>query len=163
MKNEQLIIEHVQSLKNHAEKPSSDSPLISPGDSKSPTKSMVSGTNQKSLKEKLEKGYGPVLVSYFKKKIIYIACSYNHAMAINDAGRVYTWGANSDYQLGLGYPSKYEYIPNKLSGALETKIVKMCACSEKFSALLTDLGEVWTFGTSEQGSLVRIIYFIMFL
>jgi alpha-tubulin suppressor-like RCC1 family protein len=29
----------------------------------------------------------------------------------------------------------------------------MATCSEKFSALLTDNGEVWTFGSSENGTL----------
>lgn len=106
-------------------------------------------------KKATEKDFYPVPIHYFKKKIVYISCSYNHALAINELGRVFSWGANLDYQLGLGFPSKYEFIPQKLSGALETKIVKMTACSEKFSALLTDVGEVWTFGTSEQGSLVK--------
>lgn len=38
-------------------------------------------------------------------------------------------------------------------GALETKFIVMAACSEKFSALLTETGEIWTFGTSESGVL----------
>ena len=41
----------------------------------------------------------------------------------------------------------------KLEGALETKKIKMCVASEKFTALLTDMGEVWTFGVSDFGVL----------
>ena len=155
LKNQQVIVDQVNSLKNQEKIANAASPGLSSASLKSMGKSpKASAHHEKKLQKKLEREWGPTPIHYFKKKMIFIACSYNHALALNETGRVYAWGANSDYQLGLGYPSKYEYIPQKLSGALETKIVKMCACSEKFSALLTDLGEVWTFGTSEQGSLV---------
>ena len=165
LKDQKTIDDHVQSMKQGATiikppKKEADemSPLLSGGGAGGKSPKQMAEIDQK-LKEKIDKGskVGPTPIHYFKKKLVFIACSYNHAMAINEAGRVYTWGANKDYQLGLGFPSKYEFIPQRLGGALETKIVKMCACSEKFSALLTDLGEVWTFGTSEQGCLVEKI------
>ena len=65
----------------------------------------------------------------------------------------YGWGSNEYYQLGLGYNCKYNYIPTKIQGALETKRIVMSTCSNKFSGLLTDKGEVWTFGTSDSGAL----------
>ena len=170
LKGQKIIEEHVNMLKQNTAivKPAKGtmneetSPLITSSPMRTISKSIKNtGDAEQKLKEKLEKSNksAPIPIHYFKKKLVFIACSYNHAMAINDGGRVFTWGANSDYQLGLGFLSKYEYIPQRLGGALETKTVKMCVCSEKFSALLTDAGEVWTFGTSEQGSLVHF-YFI---
>lgn len=160
LKTKNLILEHVNAITgtnmNNTDKKESfafGTPLYPGGESGPSGKSLIDEKEQR-FKEKLEKDWAPSPIHYFKKKIVFIACSYNHALAINESGRVYTWGANSDYQLGLGFPSKYEYIPQQLSGALETKFIKMAACSEKSSALLTDLGEVWTFGTSEQGCLV---------
>ena len=83
-----------------------------------------------------------------KNKIKYLSTNYSHIIAINYEGIAYSWGSNQYYQLGLGFTSKYEYIPRKISGGLETKTIVMCVCQEKFSAILTDNGEVWTFGHS---------------
>lgn len=65
----------------------------------------------------------------------------------------YSWGSNKYYQLGLGYMCKYNHIPQKIQGALETKRIIMSTCSDKFSSLLTEKGEIWTFGTSDSGVL----------
>ena len=78
-----------------------------------------------------------------------MSCSTSHAIAITDKGYAYGWGCNKYYQLGLGKLTKYENLPQRLYGSLNTKFLKSCCVSDKTSALITDKGEVWTFGTSE--------------
>lgn len=95
----------------------------------------------------------PFKIPFFKNKMVFISCSYSHAIAVSDKGVAYGWGSNEYYQLGLGYHCKYNYIPSKIQGALETKRIVMSTCSNKFSGLLTDKGEIWTFGTSDSGAL----------
>ncbi|KAL4476307.1 hypothetical protein ABPG74_010040 [Tetrahymena malaccensis] len=125
---------------------------------KSNTLASVQQKNQKKNKQQPEQNYSlifdfPFLIPYFKNKIIYMSCSYTHAIAISHKGVAYSWGSNKYYQLGLGYMCKYNHIPQKIQGALETKRIIMSTCSDRFSALLTDKGEVWTFGTSDSGVL----------
>ncbi|KRW99419.1 Regulator of chromosome condensation 1/beta-lactamase-inhibitor protein II [Pseudocohnilembus persalinus] len=87
------------------------------------------------------------------KKVSSIATGYKHVLVVTELGECYGWGSNSNYQLGLGYCSKYVHEPQKIVGALETKNIKMAVASDKFSAVLTDQGEIWSFGTSQSGVL----------
>ena len=88
-----------------------------------------------------------------KTQIKYVACSYNHAIAITIKGAGYCWGANKNFQLGLGFSSAHVEVPIRLTGALEQKKLIQAVCGDKYSGVLTDQGEVWTFGTSESGVL----------
>lgn len=57
---------------------------------------------------------------YFKNTVVnYVACSYNHAIAITSKGNAYCWGQNSHNQLGLGFTSDYVHTPIRLQGAVE--------------------------------------------
>lgn len=64
--------------------------------------------------------FQPFKLRFFEKTIInYIACSYNHAIAITTRGSAYCWGENEQFQLGLGFSSDYVATPIRLLGALE--------------------------------------------
>ena len=116
--------------------------------------SKVKKTHQEGEGADTQDIFKPIHIKYFKNNIIkYVACSYNHAIAVNSKGIAYSWGVNTEYQLGLGYSSKLNFLPTKIQGAIEMKKIVMATCSEKFSALLTDNGEFWTFGSSENGTL----------
>jgi len=59
----------------------------------------------------------PTLVSFFKdnnEKVFEVSCGYKHVIGRTNVGRVYTWGLNSEGQLGLS---------DKKSRDLPTKVV----------------------------------------
>ena len=69
--------------------------------------------------------------------MIYIACSYNHCIAISTKGAAYGWGVNKSFQLGLGYISDYIDNPVRIQGSVEQKILIQAVCGNNYSALLT--------------------------
>ncbi|CAK74586.1 unnamed protein product (macronuclear) [Paramecium tetraurelia] len=112
-----------------------------------------------------EQSFTPIEIVYFRNTIIrYISCQYNHCIAVTAKGNAYCWGSNQYNQLGLGFQSDHVFTPILLEGAIEQKVIIMAITGEKFSALLTDQGEVWSFGTSEFGVLgheLKNFYVIM--
>jgi len=85
------------------------------------------------------------------RKFKYVAVGLNHIIAITIEGKAFAWGKNTEAQLGLGYISKSVYKPTLVEVA--SKKFTMAAASATFSALLTDSGEVWVFGSGESGCL----------
>jgi myosin-5 len=66
----------------------------------------------------------PTLVSFFKEnneKVIEVSCGNKHAIARTNIGRIYTWGLNSEGQLGLNdrqtrhFPTKVTFAESKLA------------------------------------------------
>lgn len=86
-----------------------------------------------------------------EKGIVQIACGEDHIIYLNNQGEVYSWGANSLGQLGLG-DYVYRQQPEKITGLSGTKI-KQIACGSNHTALLTDRGEVYMCGYDSQGEL----------
>jgi len=85
------------------------------------------------------------------KKFKHIAVGLSHIIAISVEGKAYAWGKNTEGQLGLGYTSKSVYKPAVIE--VPTKKFVMAAAASTFSALLTENGEIWVFGSGEAGCL----------
>ncbi|CAF1551114.1 unnamed protein product [Didymodactylos carnosus] len=78
-----------------------------------------------------------------------IACGYYHTALVSDDGSLYTFGNNSDQQLGRSSSEKqtgpiHVPLPNP---------VKSVACGNQHTAVLTDNGHILVVGNGERGQL----------
>lgn len=75
-----------------------------------------------------------------------------HCMILTDMGSVLTFGCNEFGQLGNG-TTNHVYVPTEISleGEGDT-VIHIAACAE-YSMLLTDHGNVYTFGCNKDGQL----------
>ena len=79
-----------------------------------------------------------------------LSCGGHHCLA-SSASQVFSWGSGRYGQLGTGMTSSCS-TPKAIT-LLQGKNITSCACGEDFSAVLTELGEVYTFGNGESGKL----------
>ncbi|KAJ4704613.1 ultraviolet-B receptor UVR8-like [Melia azedarach] len=76
-----------------------------------------------------------------------------HTMCISVEGRVYAFGGNQFGQLGTG-ADQAETIPKLLDApSLENKRAKVVSCGARHSAMLTDDGQVLSWGWNKYGQL----------
>ena len=80
-----------------------------------------------------------------------VACGSQHCIAITTKGEALSWGNGKYGQLGTGQMNICT-VP-KLISMLQGKSPIFAACGEDFSAVLTEIGEVYTFGNGESGKL----------
>ncbi|KAF8822073.1 regulator of chromosome condensation (RCC1) repeat-containing protein [Cardiosporidium cionae] len=96
---------------------------------------------------------GRVMGPLEHKKIIQVACRKNHSLVLADDGKVYTWGSNRDGQLGASVESTFCVSPIELDiSGISSKIVEI-SCGSTYSALLTEDGKLYTWGSDEYGQL----------
>jgi Rab-GTPase-TBC domain/Regulator of chromosome condensation (RCC1) repeat len=84
-------------------------------------------------------------------KCIEIACGYNHSMALDELGKVYTWGSGADGRLGHE-ASADKYEPCEIQ-SLSAKFIVHLACGYLHSAVISNTGELLTFGFNGYGQL----------
>eukprot|EP00301_Raphidiophrys_heterophryoidea_P007924 c13005_g1_i2.p1 GENE.c13005_g1_i2~~c13005_g1_i2.p1 ORF type:complete len:490 (+),score=157.38 c13005_g1_i2:166-1635(+) len=97
--------------------------------------------------------------SIFKRKdklrvprnFVAIKCGSLFSAAITEDGRLYTWGDNSEGQLGLGN-RQYQKIPTLVQSLLSHCIIQV-ACGRKHTLALTAHGKVFAWGTNNEGQL----------
>jgi len=87
----------------------------------------------------------------FLSGIAAVAGGGSHSLAATSTGTVYTWGLNSDGQLGDGTTTQ-RTIPVTVTGLSGTIIVAVSGGSA-FSAALDNGGHVWTWGNNSAGQL----------
>lgn len=80
----------------------------------------------------------------------------NHSVGITAAGQCYTWGANTMYQ--LGYPGAEQGILGidmdpRVVNALHGEVVVAAACGKLHTVVLTEEGNVWSWGAYGHGQL----------
>lgn len=74
-----------------------------------------------------------------------LATGLHHAVALNDKGILYTWGANDAGQLGLGSVYKYNYSPSKVN--IKEK-VQYISTGADFNIAVTETGKVYSWGNN---------------
>jgi hypothetical protein len=79
----------------------------------------------------------PTLVTALSTKVTtFVACGQLHMGVISDAGKVYTWGLNSDGQLGHGNTSRRCLLPDIVHPARRNRML-MIALGAAHSLALT--------------------------
>ena len=84
------------------------------------------------------------------KQIIQIAASKYHTIVVLDNGQVYSFGFGSGGRLGHGGVES-ELLPRKIEQGITNKKIISASASSQYSALLTNNGELYTFGTGPLG------------
>lgn len=85
------------------------------------------------------------------KTVAAVACGDTHTLVATDEGELFTFGRNSNGQLGLGSMVD-SLIPQKVE-ALAGKKVTGVAAGAEHSVICTDTGEVWAWGWGRYGNL----------
>ncbi|KAJ8528968.1 hypothetical protein K7X08_035803 [Anisodus acutangulus] len=84
------------------------------------------------------------------RRVKAVAAAKHHTVIATEAGEVFTWGSNREGQ--LGYTSvDTQPTPRRVS-SLRSKVVALAAAN-KHTAVVSDLGEVFTWGCNKEGQL----------
>jgi len=84
----------------------------------------------------------------------FVACGEFHTCAISVAGELYTWGDGTHNVGLLGHGTDVSHwIPKRVSGPLEGLQVASVTCGTWHTALLTSMGQLFTFGDGTFGVL----------
>ncbi|KAL8193297.1 hypothetical protein R6Q57_026878 [Mikania cordata] len=84
------------------------------------------------------------------RRVKAIAAAKHHTVAATDVGEVFTWGSNREGQLGYTAVDT-QATPRRVS-SLKSKIVAVAAAN-KHTAVVSDSGEVFTWGCNKEGQL----------
>ncbi len=96
--------------------------------------------------------FTPNMINYLKtQKIEKIACGEYFALALNDKGKVYSWGIGNNGQLGHGNKSDVK-VPKIIN--LDDTITDI-SCGDMHSVLLNKSGQVYVFGNGRDGQMGR--------
>ncbi|KAL5229142.1 hypothetical protein ABZP36_017407 [Zizania latifolia] len=83
-----------------------------------------------------------------------VACGEFHTCAVTAAGELYTWGDGTHNVGLLGHGTDVSHwIPKRISGALEGLQVAYVSCGTWHTALITTMGQLFTFGDGTFGVL----------
>jgi hypothetical protein len=97
----------------------------------------------------------PQLLSTFVgKNIIEISAGESHSAAVTDDGGLYMWGSNEQGQCGIGKGIPFSMIltPRFVPSFLGVRISRV-SCGYRFTAAVTEQGEIWTWGEGQAGQL----------
>ncbi|KAL6070697.1 rho-related protein racA [Balamuthia mandrillaris] len=83
------------------------------------------------------------------KNIVAVGCGWQHTVALDDNGRIYTWGAGKEGQLGLG-DKKDCKEPREL---LSDDVFVQVECGYRHTAAISDNGSLYVWGEGRGGKL----------
>ncbi|MCO5607570.1 hypothetical protein L7F22_061767 [Adiantum nelumboides] len=84
------------------------------------------------------------------RKVKIIAVAKHHSLVVTEGGEAFSWGSNREGQ--LGYTSVDTQPTPRRVTTLKAKVVA-AAAANKHSAVLTEAGEVFTWGCNREGQL----------
>ncbi|XP_016799393.2 X-linked retinitis pigmentosa GTPase regulator isoform X6 [Pan troglodytes] len=93
----------------------------------------------------------PQLVSEIPEKVIQVACGGEHTVVLTE-NAVYTFGLGQFGQLGLG-TFLFETSEPKVIENIRDQTISYISCGENHTALITDIGLMYTFGDGRHGKL----------
>ncbi|XP_015760030.1 PREDICTED: X-linked retinitis pigmentosa GTPase regulator-like isoform X1 [Acropora digitifera] len=92
----------------------------------------------------------PKLVKLLKPdKVKLVAAGRNHTIVSTESRNLFSFGCGSEGQLGHG-DCKNSNVPKAIE-ALSDQLFKMIACGSEFSAVITEQGQLYTWGSSSEG------------
>ncbi|CAG4993690.1 unnamed protein product [Parnassius apollo] len=86
------------------------------------------------------------------RNVIQIACGSYHSIALTNNGDLYSWGANSFGQCGLGNMTNKETTPQQITSLLGVPI-SLVACGSNHTFVLSKSGAVFGWGKNMHGQL----------
>ena len=86
------------------------------------------------------------------KRITTFSAGKSHYGAVTSDGRLYTWGDNNDYQLGLPSTANIQYMPVPVEIKLKHTVIDI-QCSVDHTLCLTSDGLVLSWGIGQDGKL----------
>ena len=87
------------------------------------------------------------------KSVSRLAVGAHHVVLLMETGEVYAFGSNAEGQLGLGAGAKMFEPEPRVIPALLGKGVRLVACGDEFSMVVTDTMDVYTWGHGDLGQL----------
>lgn len=85
------------------------------------------------------------------KEVVQVSCGYAHSIALCSSKEVYVWGSGFKGKLGLS-DDQNRLSPTPIP-TLKRKNVKQIVCGSFHTVVLTDTGDVYTWGIGERGQL----------
>ncbi|XP_070189612.1 X-linked retinitis pigmentosa GTPase regulator-like isoform X2 [Littorina saxatilis] len=79
-----------------------------------------------------------------------VSCGGSHTAAVTENGQLYTFGDGPNGQLGLGVSVLESQSPSLVK--LPFKVSQVC-CGENFTAIVSEKGQLYTFGDGRHGKL----------
>lgn len=83
------------------------------------------------------------------KKVVDVACGFQHTVAVTDTGDVYTWGYGKNGALGHGDWDQVN-MPKRVEGLANIKRVQ---CGNDFTVVQDSEGNLFSFGSNRYGQL----------
>ncbi|CAG5123144.1 unnamed protein product, partial [Candidula unifasciata] len=94
----------------------------------------------------------PMLLETLQSEtVVAVECGHYHSLALTTDNQVYSWGWGVHGQLGHGHPEDC-LIPTHVHHLMNVAVVKLSA-GYAHTLVLTELGDVWTFGCGYFGQL----------
>lgn len=93
----------------------------------------------------------PRPVALDAKKVTAVACGYAHSIALCHSYEVLVWGSGFKGKLGLS-DDQNRLVPTEIK-TLKRKHVKQMACGSFHTMVLTETGDLYTWGIGERGQL----------
>uniref|UniRef100_A0A8D0GY77 RCC1-like domain-containing protein n=1 Tax=Sphenodon punctatus TaxID=8508 RepID=A0A8D0GY77_SPHPU len=84
--------------------------------------------------------------------IVHVSCGKEHSLAVCNRGRVFSWGAGSEGQLGTGEFKEQSLIPKKIDGISTLRVIQV-TCGHYHSLALAQDGRVFSWGQNSHGQL----------
>ena len=95
-----------------------------------------------------------MIESLAASSIDFVVCGEFHTCAVTMTGELYTWGDGTHNAGLLGHGSDVSHwIPKRVSGPLEGLQVTSVTCGPWHTALVTSMGQLFTFGDGTFGAL----------
>ncbi|XP_021046409.1 probable E3 ubiquitin-protein ligase HERC6 [Mus pahari] len=81
-----------------------------------------------------------------------VSCGKEHSVAVCHKGKVFTWGAGSEGQLGIGEFKEISFMPTKINALNGIRIIQV-SCGHYHSLALSEDGHVFSWGRNSEGQL----------
>ncbi|XP_073196778.1 probable E3 ubiquitin-protein ligase HERC6 isoform X4 [Lepidochelys kempii] len=99
------------------------------------------------------RSYTPEQIQALEAQIIvHVSCGKEHSLAVCNKGKVFSWGAGSEGQLGTGEFKEQSLIPKKIDGLSALRIIQV-TCGHYHSVALAQDGRVFSWGQNTHGQL----------